>query len=213
MPRLAEAAAPGAAPEELQAHPVVDHLGAGHDGLCGEGHLVQVGDDALRDPGGSAVLRRHGGNGAVGVVAHVVEGGHIDALDPGGLHQEFVLGPARELGFPQQGQQLVVHLFPFAHHKEVQEGGHGLGVHRGGAAGPDERQKIGPVRRAQGDPRHVQHVQHGRIGHLIADGKGQGVKVPHRIAALQGVKGDPGLLHLLIHVAPGGKDPLAPHKG
>ena len=213
MPRLAEAAAPGAAPEELQAHPVVDHLGAGHDGLCGEGHLVQIRDDALRDPGGSTVLRRHGSHGAVGVVAHLVERGHVHALDLRCLHQKIVLGPARELGLPQQGQQLVVHLFPLAHHEEVQEGGHGLGVHRGGAAGPDEGQQVRPVRRAQGDPRHVQHVQHGGIGHLIADGEGQGVKVPHRIAAFQGVERDLGLLHLLIHVPPGGKDPLAPHKG
>ncbi len=213
VPRLAEAAAPGAAPEQLQTHPVVDHLGGGHDGRRGERHLVQVRDDALGDPGGGPVPGRHGGDGAVLMILYLIEARNIHALDLRRLHQEFLLAPAAALGVPQEGHDLVVHLLPLTYHEKVHKGGHGLGVHGGGAARPDQGQQPRTVGAAQGDAGHVQHVQHGGVGHLIADGEGQGVELTHRISALQSVEGDAGLFHFLIHVPPGGVDPLAPQEG
>ena len=59
----------------------------------------------------------------------------------------------------------------------------------------------------------MKHIQHGGIGHLIADGEAQHIELRHRVAALQGIQGDAGLEHLLPHIAPGGEYPLAPHAG
>ena len=79
------------------------------------------------------------------MVAHLIEAGNIDALDLRGLHEKIVLAPALELGLPQEGQQLVVDLFPLTDHKEIEEGGHRLGVHAGCPARPDKGQQPGPI--------------------------------------------------------------------
>ena len=81
MPRLAEAAAPDAAPEQLQIHPVVHHLSGGDNGICGKGRGVKVFHDALCHLLRRAVLRRDGGQGAVGLIFHIVERRHINAAD------------------------------------------------------------------------------------------------------------------------------------
>ena len=49
-PRLAEPAAPGAAPEHLDVEPVVDHLGERDQLVAGVGPVGEVGDRALLDP-------------------------------------------------------------------------------------------------------------------------------------------------------------------
>ena len=72
VPRLAEAAAPDAAPEQLQHHPVLDDLRAGDDGAGGKKGLVQVADNALDHPLRRAVTGGDGGHGAVVVVGHVI---------------------------------------------------------------------------------------------------------------------------------------------
>ena len=111
----------------------------------------------------------------------------------------------------QQRQQLVIHLLPPADDKQIHKRGHRLGVYAGRAAGEDQGQKLRAVRASQGNAGHVQHVQHRGIGHLIADGEGHGVKFTHAVAAFQGVEGQTGLFHLLMHVPPGGEHPLTPH--
>ena len=72
VPRLAEAAAPDAAPEQLQHHPVLDDLRAGDDGAGGEKGLVQIVDDALHHTLRRAVAGGDGGHGAVVVVGHII---------------------------------------------------------------------------------------------------------------------------------------------
>src|SRR4029453_6667513 len=80
---LAEAAAPGAAPEHLDVEPVVDHLGERHELVPGVGPGGEVGDRALLDPLGDAgEPGPHGPQGGA-VVVDLVERGDIDALDPG----------------------------------------------------------------------------------------------------------------------------------
>ena len=213
MARLAEAAAAYAAPEQLKADTVVHHLGRRDHGPGREGRGIQILHDALEDLRRSAVLRRHGGHLPVPAVAHLVQGGHIHAPDSGGAAEKVLLAPAFFFCLPQQGQDLVVDLFALADDEQVDKGRHRLGVDSRRAPCPDQREKRRTLRTAQGQARHVQHVQHGRIGHLVADGKGDRIEGRQRIAALQGVEGDAGLLHLGIHVAPGCKNALAPDEG
>ena len=208
--RLAEAAAAHAAAKELQVHPVVHHLRGGDDGLGRIGHLVQIGDNALGDFRARALGGRDGGDAPVPVIAHLVERGDVHAGNLRGLNQKLVLRPALELRPAQERQKLVVHLFPLAEDEEVDELRHRLRVHRRGAARPHDGQQRLAIPRPEREPRHVDHVEHRRIGHLITHGEGQRIKAPQRIAALQGVERDARLLHLLIHIPPGGKAALAP---
>ena len=91
MARLTEAAAPDAAPEQLQVHPVMDHLSGGDNGLCGKRRGVKVFHNALCHLLRRAVLCDDGGQSAVGLVRHIVEAGHINAADLRRLHEEVVL--------------------------------------------------------------------------------------------------------------------------
>ena len=84
--RLAEAAAAQAAALQFQHRAVVDDVDKRHHKLLREEHLVQVRDDPFRDLGGRfGAVGGDGMNGAVGIVADVVQARHIDAADLRGL--------------------------------------------------------------------------------------------------------------------------------
>ena len=185
-------------------------LGGRDDRVCRKGHAVEIGDDALDNARGRALGGRDGGDAPVLMIAHLVERGDVHAADLRGPDEEIVLGPAFALRLPQQGQQLVVHLLPLAEDEEVDKRRHRLRVHRRGAARPHEGQQRLAVGRAQRKPRHVDHIEHGGVGHLIAHGEGQRVKGRERVAALERVERDPRLFHFLVHISPGGEGPLAP---
>ena len=100
---------------------------------------------------------------------------------------------------------------PLPQTHQIDEVGNGLGVIHGGTAGDDQRRQAGALCAVDGDARQIQHIQNGGKGHLIAHGEGHDVKVRDRLSGLQSKQGHPGPAHLLFHVAPRGKDPLAPH--
>ena len=133
VPRLAEPTAPGAAPHDLQRHPVVDDLHVGHQLTAHEGGLVQV----FKDPANHLLrgLVREPTNGleAVLVVFRLVEGGHVDAGDGGQPLQKLPLRLPRRPGGSVGVHQLRLRLLPVADDHGVEEGGDGLRVHGAGA--------------------------------------------------------------------------------
>ena len=208
--RLAEAAAAHAAAEQLQIHPVVDDLRAGHYRVRGIVDAVQILHyalgDGLRRAGEALELRKR----AVGVVNRLVQAGHIHALDLRRLQQEVALAPALVTRALEQAQHLHVGLLALAEHHEVHERRHRLRVAAACTPGKDQRHQLSPVLAPHGQAGHVQHVQHRAVGHLVAYGEAQHVKFADRVAALQRVEWDVVLPHGLRHVAPRGKHALAP---
>ena len=75
--------------------------------------------------------------------------------------------------------------------------------------GERPRRSAPPDRKA----RQVQHIQYVGIGHLIAQGEADEIKVGDGVAALQAVEGEALGAHLGLHIAPGGKNALAPAPG
>ena len=211
IPRLTEPAAPDAAPEQLQHHPVLDDLRGGDDGFGGEKGLVHIPDDALGHHRRGPVPGGDGGHGAVVVIRHVVQAWDVDARQLGGGPKKRLLGPALPPGPAVQLHQLHGDVLPLAQAYQVDEVGDGLGVVHGGAPGDDQGGQGRAVGAVNGNVCQVQHIQDGGKGHLIAHGEGHDVKVRDGLAGLQGKQGHPRPAHLLLHVAPGGKHPLAPH--
>ena len=213
MPGLAEAAAAHAAAEELDVDLVLDDLGRGDDGIGRVRGGVKILDDALLHLFGRAVDGRDGSDRAVVVIGDVIQAGHIDAADLRSLAQKGLLAPALGLCPAQEREELVVHLLALADDEEVHKGRHRLAVHAGRAAREHDRQEVGPVRAAQRDAGHVEHVEHGGVGHLIADGEGQNVKLGKAVAAFERIEGHARLFHFLVHVAPRSEGALAPDEG
>ena len=209
--RLAEAAAPDTAPEQLQRHSVLHDLRAGDDGLDGEIGLVHVVDDALCDFSGRAVLRSDGGHRAVLVVRDIVQAGDVHAVQLGGGPEELRLAPALPAGGAVQLHQLHRQVLPLPQAHQVDEIGDGLGVIHGRAAGDDQRGQPGALRGMERDMGQVQHIQNGGEGHLVAHGEGHDVKIRDGVAGFQREQGHIRTAQLLLHIAPGGEHALTPH--
>ena len=109
---LAEPAAPDAPPQHFLGDAVVDHLDVGHREALGVIGAVQVHDHPLFHPGGGAVLGGVTLDGAVLVVFHLVEGGHVHPGDLGGPAEELLLGGPLSLALAIELHGLQVHLFP-----------------------------------------------------------------------------------------------------
>ena len=154
-----------------------------------------------------------GGDGAVLMIRNVIKGGNIYPLylrrrpEEPGLVPVFPLGPAVELHHLRQ------QLLPLTDEGQVDEVRYRLGVVHGGAPGDDQRGQTWPVLRPQKQAAEVQHVQHGRIGHLVAHGEADDIELSRRVPGLQGIEGNIISAQLLLHVRPGGEHPLAPHAG
>ena len=151
-----------------------------------------------------------GGHPTVWGVGDRIQGGHIEPGNLGGLLEELRLGPPLPLGFAVELDHLHGDVFPLAERDDIHEGGQGLWVIHAGAAGDHQRGQAGAVLAAQGNPSQVQHVEYIGVGHLIAQGKADDVKLRDRVTAFQCIEGEPLPSHLGLHIAPRGKDTLAP---
>ena len=189
----------------------MDDLGGGHDGLYREIALVEVLDDPLGHHCRGPLPGGDGGHGAVVVVGHVIEGGHIDARNPGRGGQELLLVPALLPGLPVELDELHAHVLPLAQDKQIHKGGQRLWIEGAGASRHHDGGQLHPLLTAQGQAGQIQHVEHVGVGHLVAQGEADEIKVGDGVAALQAVEGDALPAHLRLHVQPGGKHPLAPH--
>ena len=168
-------------------------------------------DDALGHHSRRAVTGRDGADRAVVMVGDVVQAGDIDAVQVGGSTEEFRLAPALTPRLAVQLHQLHGDVLALAQAHQVDEVGDGLGVVHSGAAGDHQRGQAVTLGAAQGDLRQIQHVEDGGEGHLIAHGKGHDIEIGDGVAGFQREQRDIRMAHLRLHVAPGGKDPLAPH--
>ena len=124
-----------------------------------------------------------------------------------------MLVPALAFGFAVQLDDLHGHLLALAERDEVDEVRHRLAVVHCRTARDDERREVRAVGGANGQPRKIKHVQNGGERHLVADGKGNDVKLPDGVKGFQRVERDIRPAHLLLHVAPWGEAALAPHAG
>ena len=172
--------------------------------------MLKILDDPFGHHGRRALRRRDGGHHAVLPVGHLIERRHIQAGDTGGGYQQFPPAPPLVPGAAVELQQLQQHVLPLTQAKDVDKGRHGLGVVGAGAACNDQGTLLPSVRRAQGQPGQVQHIEHIGVGQFIAQGKADYVKPRDGVAALQPVEGKPFSAHLGLHIPPGGKDPLTP---
>ena len=109
-----------------------------------------------------------------------------------------------------EADDLGEHLLALTDVEEVEEIRHGLGVIGAGAAADDQGAVLAAVSRAEGDLCQLQHIEDGGVAHLILEGEAQEVEVHDRVAALQTGEGHVLLLHLLLHIHPGGIGALAP---
>ena len=148
---------------------------------------------------------------AVRVIFMLIEGGDIHPGDFGDLQQKCLLTPPFCLGPVVKGHNLHRALLPFSQREKVDEVRQGLRVEGTHAAGKHHLVQALPVPGVQGDTGKIQHIENIGIAHLIANGKGNHIKVLYRLAALQRPQGNVMLAHGLLHVPPGGKHPLAPH--
>ena len=188
----------------------MNDLGGGDDGLDREICLVKVLNDPLGDGLRSALQRPDLFQSPIRPVDRLVERGHIDALNLGGLLQELLLRPALLFGLLIQVDVLQGDILSLPQNEEVHKGGQRLGVI---AAGPPCHHKGGqlpPVLTAQGQTGQVQHVEHIGIGHLIAQREAHYVKFRDGVSALQTVEQQPLPAQLLFHVPPGGEAALTP---
>src|SRR5690606_20118718 len=166
---LAEAAAAGAAAEDLHGHPLVDRLGERDEGLLGVGPLVEVHDGVLgHAPRDARAVGDDAGDAAVGEVLDVVEAGDVDAAGARQAEEEFRAAAGTALGLPgaDDAGDLQDGLLAVADDGAVDEVGDGLGLEGRVAAGDDD----GVVERAvpglQGDPGQVQGGEHVGVAEL-----------------------------------------------
>ena len=169
-PRIAEPAPSAAAPEQFQHDPVVDGIAVRNDGMSGEIQGIQI----LFRPFvyHFRCCRFQGlfpGDGAVLSIGDGVEGGYIDALDPGDPAQEFQPAPWLPFPFPipvQQGHFLDDPL-SVSQHAEIQEICQRFTVEHAAASGTYKGIIQCPFLGQDGDTAQIQHVEDVGIGHFV----------------------------------------------
>ena len=211
IPRLAEPAAADTSPEQLQHHPILHDLRRRHDGFCREIGRVHIVHDALGHHGGCPIVGNDLLDRTVGVVTDLVQTGHVDTVQLCRRHQEAVLVPSLTAGFSMQLDEFRGNILALAQRHDVDKIRQRLRVIHGGAAGDHQRGQFRALCAVQRDPCQIQHIQDPGKRHLIAHGKRHDVKVGDRVAGLQREKRHIRPAHLLLHVAPRGKYPFAPH--
>ena len=203
-PRLAEPAAPGAAPEHLDVEPVVHHFDERHELVLGVRPVAEIGDRALVDPFGDVgeAGADLGDEGAV--VLDRVHGGHVDAGDRGQLPQHPLAGgTAGPLPGRDHLGDLADGLFAVADHEGVDEVGHGLGVERAVPADDDER-VLGPaILRPHRDAGEVETLEHVGVDELGGQAEGDDVEGAGVVVGVDREQRHGVGPHLRVHVDPG----------
>ena len=142
-----------------------------------------------------------------------VERRDVDALELRRLAQKFLFAQTLPLGCAVAFDDLAGALLPFADGEKVDEIGQRLRVYRADAPGEDNALQPLAVFGQQRQSGKLEHVEHVRVAHLVAEREGDKVKIADGIVALQRPEGQPVRAHLRLHIAPGGEHPLAPDAG
>ena len=208
--RLTEPASSDTSPEGLQIGPVVDNLRGGYNHLCWEISLVQVFHNPLGNGLRSSLQGDDRGKCAIGIVFMPVEAGDIDTGNFRHSVKEPVLVPALRLGLIVQRDNLYRDFLSFSQREKVYKLCQRLRIKGADAPRKDHVFQILPVFCPERNPRQVQHIQHIGIGHFIADGKGNHVKILHRVLTFQRPQRQILLPHYFLHIRPRCKYPFAP---
>ena len=177
--RLAEAAATGTAPEDLDVEAVVHHLGQRHQGPGRVGPVGQVRHRALGDGGRHRGVDRHGARQASFGVRRLVERRDVDPLERGQPPAQAVARALR-LGLgqpvPHHLVDLAHHLLAVAQHEGVDEVGQRFGVE--GAVPTGQHQRVGgaPLGRVQRHTGQVDEVDHVGVDELGRQVEGEHVE-------------------------------------
>ena len=144
------------------------------------------------------------------MVVHLIQGGHIDPGNLGGLPEEFPAAFARFLAGLIQVDDLQIHFLSGPQAEQVDKIRQGLRVADAGAAGNDNGVVLPPLAAAHRDTAQIQHIEDVGVAHLVLEGKAHKVKLGDGVPAFQAVQGKALPAHERLHVHPGGKHPLAP---
>ncbi|MGX1269953.1 hypothetical protein RKD18_003147 [Streptomyces phaeoluteigriseus] len=202
---LAEAAAAGAAAEDLHRHPLVHRLGQRHEGLLGVGPLVEVHDGVLRHaPRDARPVRHDPGDAAVRQVLDVVEARDVHAAGLGQAEEDLLAAarPALGLPLPDDLRHVEHGLLAVADDRRVDEVGDRLGVEGRVTAGQHDRVVRSAVLGLQRDARQVQRGQHVRVAQLGREGQAEHVEGLHRTVTVHGELRDVMLAHQGLQVRP-----------
>ena len=176
---LAEAAAAGAAAEDLDAHPLVHALGERDERRLGIRPLVEVHHRVLRDaPRHARAVRRDALDATVGQVVDVVERRHVDTAGARETEQQLLAAAGPALGLPGAHDlgDREHGLLAVAQHRGVDEVGDRLGVEGRVAAGDDDRVRLVAVARVQRDAREVERGQHVGVAELGGEAQAEQVE-------------------------------------
>ena len=208
---LAEPAAPDTASENLKVRTVMDYLRRGNDHLGGPVSIIQILNDPLGNLFRSTIQRVNRSQRSILVIFMPVERGHIHTGNFRNLRQELFLAPAFYLCPIIQGNDLNGTLLAFTQREEVKEVCQRFRIEGTDTTGKHDALQIMAILCVERNSRQVHHVEHIGIGHLIADGEGDHVKITDGFLTFKAPKRKIMLTHGFFHVPPGGKDPLAPH--
>ena len=186
---LAEAAAAGAAAEDLDGEPLVHGLGQRHQRLGRVGPGVEVHQRVLADPERDAGPVRHDRlDRAVLGVDDVVELRDVDAAADREPAQQLVAAAGPALGLPLADDlgDREHDLLAVAEHGGVEEVGDRLGVERRVAAGQHDRVVVAAVDRVQRDAGEVEGVEHVGVAELGGEAQAEDVEGADRAVAVDG---------------------------
>ena len=189
----------------------MDDLGIRDDHVRGIERIVQSLNDALGHMRGCAAARHNGRQRAVRVVAVLIKGRYIHALDLHRLAQEALFIPAFALSRAVKLQHLTVQLLTFTDDKQIDKISQRLGIEHARAARDDKMLQLRAILGPHGDFSKAQHVENVCVAHLVADRESDDVKLVQRIAAFQCVKRQIVAAQRVLHVCPRRKDAFAPH--
>lgn len=132
-------------------------------------HLVKVGYDALRDTLGRTVGDFDAVYCIIIVINWRIEARDINAADVAGFFKKLRLTPAVLLRIMDERQKLVIHLLALTEKENVHKIRHGFGVQCCRTADEHKRQKLSSFGTVDRQSRHVHHVKHRGVSHLVAD--------------------------------------------
>ena len=203
--RLAEAATAGAAAQHLDAETVLDDLHVGNDGLRDRVGGAKVLHHALVNHGPHvlAIARDRVAVRRAGLImAHLIEGRHVNAADLRKLAEHLGTGHASVAQFAMALAELDDLLLALADHHAIEERRERLGVVDGRAAADDDGVVLTAIGRMKRDAGKVETLEVVGARHLMRHVEAHDVEGRDGSSALEREQRDSGGAHLIGHVDP-----------
>ncbi len=203
---LAEAAAPGAASEDLDVQPVVDDLGQWNEGSRRIGPVRQVCHRPLGHFGRDARLVGEGRDQATVAIGGGVEGGDVDPFDRRQSQAQLLpIAAHGRFGQPiADGHVDLAHdLFAVTQGEGVDEVCQGFGIERAVAAGDDPGVVGTPIGGMQGNLGQIEQIDDVGVDELGRKIESHDIEVAGRNVLLHAEERHAGRPHGRLHVHPG----------